>query len=85
MEIKVTRINGEFHARLFEGERLLDEMSCKNKSDIGWICREMLRWQDKLGNSNSWTTKARERQNETPKMPDGVKYLGKEIYEAYRA
>lgn len=73
MEIKVRNTNGVFHARLYEGTLLLDEMSCKLKEDIGWICREMLRWQDKMGNSNDWTTSARKRQI---KKPSGkVKYI----------
>lgn len=64
MNIKVTNINKVFHARLYEGDRILDEMTCKSKSSIGWICREMLRWQDKLGSTTPWATSARAKQTE---------------------
>lgn len=66
MFIKVTRIKNRWHARLKEGEIILDEMACSLKQDIGWICREMLRWQDKTGNSNEWTSSARRRQISPP-------------------
>lgn len=62
-DIKVTRIKDKFHARLYQNNQLLDEMICQLRIDIGYICREMLRWQDKLGNSNSQTKSARRRQN----------------------
>jgi hypothetical protein len=62
MEIKVTRIKNRFHARLFISGKVLDEMACQLKQDIGWICREMLRWADKTGFGNKWTNAARMRQ-----------------------
>lgn len=66
MEMKITRINNKFHARLLSdtGE-VLDEMACTLKADIGHICREMLRWQDKMGNTTEWTRSARERQQKS--------------------
>lgn len=63
MDIKVTRIGKRWHARLMEAGIVLDEMACVVKEDIGWICREMLRWQDKCGNGNEWTASARVRHN----------------------
>jgi len=63
MDIKVTKIGNEWHARLFNEEGIvIDEYACKLKEDIGWICREMLRWQDKMGNTNDQTQFARIRQ-----------------------
>lgn len=62
-EIKVTRINNRYHARLFINGNLYDEMACQYRSDIGWICREMLRWADKNGFSNDHTSSARGRQD----------------------
>lgn len=48
--IKVTRIGKRWHARLFHPDgRIIDEMACVLRDDIGWICREMLRWYDKAG------------------------------------
>lgn len=49
LEIKITRIGGLYHARLWEGTELRDEMACVLKEDIGYICREMMRWFDKGG------------------------------------
>ena len=66
MEIKVTKIDKRWHARLLEDGKILDEMACLAKQDIGWICREMLRWQDKMGNTNAWTSSARKRQITNP-------------------
>lgn len=61
-EIKVQRINNRYHARLFINGNLHDEMACQYRIDIGWICREMLRWADKTGFSNDHTSSARKRQ-----------------------
>jgi hypothetical protein len=60
MDVKVTKINDRWHARLLnQTGDILDEMACDTQSDIGWICREMMRWQDKGGNFNSQTIHAR--------------------------
>jgi len=75
LTIKVTRLKKEYHARLRLGHSIIDEMSCKKKQDIGWICREMLRWYSKTGGVDPWAEKARDKQIE-PK-PMGIKYLGK--------
>ena len=65
MYIKVTRIKNNYHARLYNQDgRILDEMACKEKQDIGYICREMLRWQNKMGNVTPWTDSARRRQKQ---------------------
>lgn len=61
-DIKVTRIADKWHARLFKGNCLQDEMACKDKSDIGWICREMLRWESKTGADSDFAESARKRQ-----------------------
>ena len=62
LHIKVTKIKDKWHARLFNNDIILDEMACSEKADIGWICRELLRWVDKLGRSTPWTKAARRRQ-----------------------
>lgn len=48
LTIKVTKINKEWHCRLFRLGVLYDESSCQKKSDIGRCCRDMLRWYDKM-------------------------------------
>lgn len=65
LDIRVTRVNNRYHARLFCEGRVIDEMACECRSDIGWICREMLRWDDKLGGGTAWASAARHRQTST--------------------
>lgn len=59
--IKVTRIGNRWHSRLFIGKKLVDEMACELKCDIGWICREMLRWQSTMGFVSDLSDAARDR------------------------
>lgn len=61
-EIKVTRIKNRWHARMIVGGVVRDEMACMNRVDIGWICREMLRWYDKGGGTSLFAWAARHRQ-----------------------
>lgn len=60
-EIKVTRIANRWHARMTVGGEIRDEMACELRVDIGSICREMLRWYQKLG-GRSVAASARKRQ-----------------------
>ena len=78
-DIRVTRIKNDWHSRLFVDGLLVDEMSCKLKEDIGWCCRTMLRWADKMGRCNAHTESARRRLTSGP--VGKVKYLGKYITE----
>lgn len=48
MEIKVTKINGRYHIRLFREGSLHDESAVQLRCDIGYACRDMLRWYDKM-------------------------------------
>lgn len=63
-EVKVVSINGLYHARYIVDGIIKSEYTCKNKKEIGLMCREMLRWQHKLGNVTPFTTSARKRVNE---------------------
>ncbi len=78
-EVKVQRINNNFHARLFVNGKLYDEMACKEKQDIGWICREMMRWADKDIVQNMHTSSARRRHNEDS-TPIGKVYYRNALY-----
>ena len=61
--IKVTRIKERYHARLFYKDKVYDEMACQTRRDMGWICREMLRWFSKSsGIINDFAESARNRQ-----------------------
>lgn len=73
-EVKVQRINNNYHARLFVNGKFYDEMACKEKQDIGWICREMMRWADKDIVQNSHTSSARSRHNKDSKPIGKVYY-----------
>lgn len=64
--IKTTKIRNKWHARLIKDDVILDEMACEYKMDVGFICREMLRWYDKLGGTSKFASKARTRQTEEP-------------------
>lgn len=75
-DIKVTRINNRYHARLFVNGIFSDEMACELRSDIGWICREMMRWCDKLGAGNNHTDSARRRHNKDSAPRGKVLYYG---------
>lgn len=62
-EIKVTRINDRWHGRLYYDGACIDEMACECQEDIGVICKEMLRWFDKLGGESIYADKARHRKS----------------------
>lgn len=70
LQVKVTKIGARWHARLMDGETLRDEMACEHRIDIGYICREMMRWQDK-GGGDQFTHAARRRHNERTGGPLG--------------
>ena len=60
VNIKVTTINGEYHARLYDTNgKLFEEMACVEKCDIGYICQQLMRDYDKFGPADSahadWT------------------------------
>lgn len=62
LRTKVTNINGRFHVRLLENDLLINEMACKKKIDIGYCCKYMLRWYDKLGGESKMASASRDRQ-----------------------
>ena len=74
-QIKVIRIKRRWHARLFDEGVLRDEMACECREDIGWICREMMRWQDKAG-GDVRTSSARRRINQNSGKKGKVWYYG---------
>jgi len=61
-EIKVTKIANRWHARMTIEGTVRDEMACELRCDIGWICREMLRWHQKMGGESAFANAARRRQ-----------------------
>ena len=63
--IKVTKIKNRWHSRLMLNDKVIDEMACKDSRDIGWICREMLRWYSKTGGVSQYAEEARKRHYNT--------------------
>jgi hypothetical protein len=66
---KVTTINGRHHIRLVSGEKVLSEVACKLKEDIGWCCAYLLRWHAKLGGTEeiAWSSRHRGKRSVHPK------------------
>jgi len=62
-EVTVKNIDGKFHVRVFTNGQLNQEAVCESRSDIGYTCRSLLRWEDKCGNFSAFASSARERLN----------------------
>jgi hypothetical protein len=62
-EIKVTKIKNRWHARLIEDGKVHSEMACDLREDIGYLCRNLLRWYDKCGGVSIYAHKSRQRWN----------------------
>jgi hypothetical protein len=60
-EIKITAINGEFHCRVFTNGVLNQEAVCYRRQNIGSTCRDLLRWEDKCGNTSKFASSTRVR------------------------
>ena len=78
--IKVTHIKNRYHARCRIDGKIVDEMTCSNKQDIGVICREILRWQDKMG-GNKYTSWSRSRQDPKLRKPIGRVWYQRHLQE----
>ena len=62
-EVTVRNINGNYHCRVLVNGEVNQEAVCCSKSDIGYTCRNLLRWEDKCGNWSKFASAARERLN----------------------
>ncbi len=60
-EVVVTNINGRYHIRVIQTGHVRDEMAVEDRRDIGWACREVLRWQAKLGSTADVVLASRQR------------------------
>ncbi len=47
-------------------EVITEHCADDSRLDIGWTCREMLRWFDKLGSTSDYASKSRDRTHEKP-------------------
>ena len=66
LSVVVTREGSRWVGVLSVNGKEYDRSACALKSDIGWMCREMLRWYDKLGGNSAWAKSARRRQRGNP-------------------
>lgn len=61
-EIKVTYLgNNKWGCRCFLNGKLVDESVVEQRIDIGNACRQLLRWQSKMGSSSHYSDRARHR------------------------
>lgn len=63
LSTKVTNINGRHHCRLIKDGKVVDEMACKLKEDIGFCFRSMLRMYDKCGGTSLMADASRHRRD----------------------
>ncbi len=80
-EIKVTKIKNRWHARLSVNGVVYSEMACANRIDIGYICRQLMRWHDKCGGCGIVAHHSRERLNKKATNHSGP--VGKIWYSSY--
>lgn len=62
-EVKVTRIGNVYHCRVYTNGVLNQEAIAENRNQIGYVCKSLLRWEDKCGNISKFASAARERLN----------------------
>lgn len=84
IEVKVTAINNRYHARLLQDGKPINELSCKEKDGIGWMCRELMRWFNKMGMwknkqeyDYSHASRVRGKNNIQPKSISRMKWYSK--------
>jgi hypothetical protein len=62
-EVKVNRIGNVYHCQVYTNGLLNQEAIAENQSEIGYVCKSLLRWEDKCGNISAFANAARERLN----------------------
>ncbi len=61
LRVESTTINDMHHIRLYEDDKVIDEMVCEFKIDINYCRMTMLRWYDKMGGTSKMASSARDR------------------------
>lgn len=79
LRTKVTKINKRYHVRLLENDLLINEMACKRKIDIGFCCKYMLRWYDKLGGDSKMASASRHRVHKVILLPADKVWYEKDL------
>jgi hypothetical protein len=62
-KVTVCKIKGNYHCRVLVNGEVNQEAVCYSQRDIGYTCRNLLRWEDKCGNWSEFASAARERLN----------------------
>jgi hypothetical protein len=60
-EVKVNRIGNVYHCQVFTNGVLNQEAIANDRSEIGYVCKNLLRWEDKCGNISAFASSARKR------------------------
>ena len=62
MKVKVTRLGTGYGCILTDADGIeVDRQTARTRREIGAVCRDMLRWQSKLGSSDPFADAARVR------------------------
>lgn len=61
--VTVRHVGKYYLAQLFVDNKARGQAACLHKRDIGWMCAELCRWDQKMGSSSDMTSSARERMN----------------------
>ena len=64
LSVKVTAMKNHFIATLYNEGKVRDRRVVFRKCDIGYACRDMMRWFSKMGGISKWAEAARRRHNE---------------------
>ena len=60
-EVKVNRIGNVYHCQVFTNGELNQEAIAEDRSQISYVCKSLLRWEDKCGNISDYASSARRR------------------------
>jgi hypothetical protein len=61
-EVKVTRMFDGYGVRVYTNGELNAETKVRDRIDIGPAAKDLLRWEDKLGNISDYASASRHRQ-----------------------
>ena len=75
-EVTVRRIGSGWNVRVLIDGVVNQEMRVFNRQDIGTAARDMLRWEDKVGNISKYADSSRNR-NKSDRKPQRLSYIGR--------
>ncbi len=66
LSLSIKFIKDRYSAILYVNGKKHSGLACENKQDIGYICRDLLRWYSKLGGVSEWAESSRNSQRNRP-------------------